>query len=1491
MAVPFARTSFSCGEIAPSLFGHVDFAKFPLGCGTLRNMFVSYRGGANSRAGTKFIGYSRQVGRAVPPRLIPFQFSVSQGIVLEFGNYYMRPIINGGYAVDVALPIAAATKANPCQITINQAVALSATLDSGSNVTASYAPGDTITLAGGTYTTPAVFGVTNTQLNTVTSNGGGSGYNIGDTITPVGGTQTVSPLLTVTGTQVWSATINNPGTGGASGAVTLIGTTGTGVKFTATGTISSGHLTGAITVTAGGGYTVNPTTGYYASAATVNAAGVTASYAPGDTYNLVGGTLSGNTGAAATQVKITSTTVSALPVTAAGTYYAPGDQIELASSGGGSTTTAVVTVASTQVVSATVNNAGSGGPTSGSATVRGTTGLGTLFQAVVTFNGSGQISGVTSVSVSGNYTTNPTGTANSDHSIVEKVVNVSGAPGLTGASLNVVMGVNSISVTMGGTFTSGPANPTMTQASTSGYGTGVTFGTVVMAPSAASINVVGSYASVPTNPAAGTPASGSGAGCTYSVSWLGPNSNVGAEPVQATIGGSGLTGATLSLTMGVLNVALTNPGVFIQNPTTLTQGWTSGAGTGATFTPSVMAPATLSVITPGAYTYTALPSNPASQASTSGGGSGAKLDITWASPTSLYTGEWIQLSGVGGMTQLNGKTAVLTKTGATTFTLTDVFNNNWDSTSWGAFTSGGTASRLYTLPTPYAETDLEYIKFAESADVMSLCCWNQSTGTSYPTYDLTRVANNHWTLTAPTFQASILPPTNLVGNASASGTTQFVYQVTAVSSTDSSESVGSNIAQVSSAVDITSTSGTITLTWTAVSGASAYNIYRAAPGYNASVPAGAPLGYIGVTTGTTFIDSNIVPDFTQVAPTHSNPLAANNPGLVAYYQSRRFYASSPSNPDTYWASKPGAYYNFDSRIPTVADDALSGNPWSVQVNGLQWMLQEQSGLVVLTGQSAWILSGTGSSATVAAPLTPSSQQATPQEYNGCSATLPPIKIRQDILYVQPSNAVVSDLAYNFWVGILTGSDITVLSNHLLNGYTLREWCYAEEPWKVLWAVRNDGVLLSLTWLKSQEVAGWARHDTQGAVQSVCSVIESPINALYMAVQRYTASSPNTHMIERMDNRVWANAESAWCVDAGLTVALPTPAATLYVSSPTGLGAISGITGLVGGTGYSSSARVNIVDNNGAGPGTGAVASLTIVSGVITNVSFSNGGTGYVNPQLVVYDPAGTGAGFSANCTLGNAVTLTTTGSVFSPGNVGNVVRAAGGMCVITGYTSGTQVPANMLSPMTATVPNAVSPYLAPIPAGSWTMATPVTTVSGLDHLNGLYVTGLADGNVIPLTLVVNGTITLSQPATLITVGLGFRAQLQTTYMDIGQPTIQAQRKKISAVSVRMEASRGLKAGCNQPDGSTLSPIQIDAGWANLVTVPDLAQPAYNAVCQPLYTGDARVILPGGYQKPGQVCVQQDNPLPMNILAVVPELDAGDMPQPPGPAGDQRQKRG
>ncbi len=1041
----------------------------------------------------------------------------------------------------------------------------------------------------------------------------------------------------------------------------------------------------------------------------------------------------------------------------------------------------------------------------------------------------------------------------------------------------------------------------------------------------------------------------------------------------------------------------------------------------------------------------------------------------------LLTGDWVYVTGVGGMTEFNGLIWVVTHVTDTTVKLTDMFGNLINTTAFPTYTSGGTLARIYNVASPYAAVDLPYLKFTQSANTMSLCCVNTQTLTEYPPYDLDRVSNTNWIFTQTTYASAISAPPTITVTAESSTTlsTFYSYVVTAVDAAGD-ESIASPVGTVENN-DISVNAGSNTIGWGAVVGATSYNVYATTPSYSVAAPLGTSFGFLGSAFGTQFVDANIVPDFTRVPPTHQNPFArgaitgvqptaggsglsqatigytittstgsgfsgtpvivngnfvaflisnqgalyaptdtititsggvaatgsytftgnptdgqtiilngvtwtfkttptttaqtkiginlattlgrlagdltasgnalltaasysiatgtvlnitynqlstAGNaytiaagtyggtpsgatlsggtngspsgatatlsvgaatgtyPGIVAYFQQRRGYANTIDNPDNYYFSKTALYTNMDSGIPPAADDAIVGNPWAQQVNGIQWMIPLPSGLIVLTGNGSWLLNGIGGTA-----LTPASQQAIQQANVGVSALVPPIQINSDILYVQAKNSIVRDLTYNFFNNIYTGEDKSVLANHLFINHSIVQWAYAEEPYKVIWCVRDDGVLLSFTWLKEQNIWGWARHDTNGFVVSVCTVtqrhlsdirsgkITGPItDAVYVIVKRYV-NGQWLYYSEQMDDRIWSSPEDCFCVDAGLPYPMSYPNATLSPAALNGTSNISSTNVIFGGSGYTVPVA-SVVDETGSG--TGATFSVTVSGGVITAVTPTAQGALYTPGATTIFITDTTGSGAVIQPVITNYVTFTASTSIFSSGNVGSIIRADGGIATIVSQT-GTACVANITQPLTEYIPN--DPDFTPVPAvaGEWSLSVPTTVVTGLNHLEGKTVSILADGSVVTPQVVTNNSVTLPHSASAIAIGLGYTCQLQTMYLEPpGQPTTtQGKRKLLQAVTVRVQGTRGISVGTNQIDAST-QPDSENVVWERMTEIKERnpSQPPGTAIA--LITGDT-VPQPvySEWAKPGQVAVQTTYPLPATILAVLPSWSIGD----------------
>ena len=167
------------------------------------------------------------------------------------------------------------------------------------------------------------------------------------------------------------------------------------------------------------------------------------------------------------------------------------------------------------------------------------------------------------------------------------------------------------------------------------------------------------------------------------------------------------------------------------------------------------------------------------------------------------------------------------------------------------------------------------------------------------------------------------------------------------------------------------------------------------------------------------------------------------------------------------------------------------------------------------------------------------------------------------------------------------------------------------------------------------------------------------------------------------------------------------------------------------------------------------------------------------------------------------------------------------------------------------------------------VGAPNTNFSGGEHLAGLVVTGLADGQIItPFVMPTNGQFTLPVAASKVTVGLAFTCDLKTLALDLGEPTIQGKVKKIPAVNVRVADTLGLSIGS---DFDHLTPMKdlIRGNVSRMLTGQQ------NQIVTDLVTGDAETIIDQTYTVPGQYCIRQSLPYPATILGVMPNVVLGD----------------
>ena len=165
------------------------------------------------------------------------------------------------------------------------------------------------------------------------------------------------------------------------------------------------------------------------------------------------------------------------------------------------------------------------------------------------------------------------------------------------------------------------------------------------------------------------------------------------------------------------------------------------------------------------------------------GATQANPGVITATSHGYSNGDHVIITGVVGMTELNGKTFKVANKTTNTFEIQDVDGNNVNTTGYTAYGSAGVANKIYEIASPYVTADLPTIKFAQSADLMYLV------HPSYAIRKLTRSGHTSWTLSTPSLTGSPSPVLNTTTNKYPSSVTFFEQRLVFAGSNDNPQSI------------------------------------------------------------------------------------------------------------------------------------------------------------------------------------------------------------------------------------------------------------------------------------------------------------------------------------------------------------------------------------------------------------------------------------------------------------------------------------------------------------------------------------------------------------------------------------------------------------------------------------------------------------------------------------------------------------------------------
>lgn len=226
---------------------------------------------------------------------------------------------------------------------------------------------------------------------------------------------------------------------------------------------------------------------------------------------------------------------------------------------------------------------------------------------------------------------------------------------------------------------------------------------------------------------------------------------------------------------------------------------------------------------------------------------------------------------------------------------------------------------------------------------------------------------------------------------------------------------------------------------------------------------------------------------------------ANYPSKIGFYERRRVFARSPSEPFTLWGTKTDDFYDHGVSSPLLNSDAIRFNIFAGKADPIEWLV-EGNDLIVGTASAIRTFGKSNDQSGFGA----TNVQQFPKARVGASSVKPAV-INDAVLFVDRFGKALRE----FIEGNDGAPELSVLAEHLLRSGVL-EVAYQESPDSLLWVVMNDGSLATMTYDRNEKIVAFARQAiaigdtaTTALVESVACIPDatSKRDAVWIIVKR------------------------------------------------------------------------------------------------------------------------------------------------------------------------------------------------------------------------------------------------------------------------------------------------------------------------------------------------------------------------------------------------------
>lgn len=419
--------------------------------------------------------------------------------------------------------------------------------------------------------------------------------------------------------------------------------------------------------------------------------------------------------------------------------------------------------------------------------------------------------------------------------------------------------------------------------------------------------------------------------------------------------------------------------------------------------------------------------------------------LTYSGDDNYSNGDPIYLSGIGGMTRLNGNEYMVANvdTGANTFELQTPAGADVDTTGFDAYTSGGTVAKIVQIVSPFQEEDLFEFDFTQTEDTMYFV------HADYAPQKLTQTSPTAWTIGS----------FDIISNPFGS-TKEAAKIITGITKAD--PAVVTSNAHGYSNGNIVFIADVVGMTEVNKKNFTVRNVTANTfelEGYDS-------------TDNDTYSSGGTAEKFSEFS----------YPSVVTLFDARLIYGASDAFPTRLWFSKLREDGELDDfTTGTLDSDAIIYKLRANQANRIRWIVGAENYMAIGTSGSEFRATGGGENNAI----TPTNISVKPVSFNGVAAVRP-IALDSYIMYPQRNGTTVRSFEYNALQDGYTSPDRTLLADHIGQS-KFKQFSYTAGSPNIVWAVRNDGKLAGLTFDPAQQVVAWHLHKTNGLYESIASI--------------------------------------------------------------------------------------------------------------------------------------------------------------------------------------------------------------------------------------------------------------------------------------------------------------------------------------------------------------------------------------------------------------------